>query len=307
MYLVSSRLLGSRLGQSRMFGRTTQRCAAFAIERRSKSVLVTGGSQGLGEGIVRRLAADGYAVTIADIDQARGEAVAQDIGQDATATCSFLQVDVTVPEQVEAAVRQVVQAHGTLDALVNNAGAVGPQASYADYDIQEWKRVIDINLNGTFYGLKFGLAQMVQQPTGGNIVNLSSTAGFRGFPNLGPYTASKYAVRGMTQAAAVEYAACNIRVNALAPTACETPMVQAFMEAQGAAVSQEHRDALVAMFTSMNTQPGFPQTTDVAAACAFLLDNDQARLITGHTLSVDAGMLRRTPQPVPDRKPTAVP
>lgn len=238
---------------------------------------------GLGEGICRRLAADGYSVAIADVNQERGEAVAKEIGNGS----SFVKVDVSVPGQVEQAVNHVVQAHGTLDALVNNAGVVGPPVfSYADYDVDEWKRIIDINLNGTFYGLKFGLAKMVKQGTGGSIVNLSSTAGFRGFLNLGPYTASKYAVRGMTQAAAMEFADKKIRVNAIAPTACETPMVRAFID------SSDDPEAMEGLVTSMNAIPGFPQPSDVAAACAFLLSED-ARFITGHTLPVDAGCLSK--------------
>ena len=157
-----------------------------------------------------------------------------------------------------------------------------------DYDVKEWKNVIDVNLNGTFYSMKFALAQMAKQSTGGSVVNLSSTAGFRGMANLGPYTASKWAVRGMTQMAAAEYAQMNIRVNAIAPTTCETPMVANVIA--GAA-----DPALMAeMSTAMNAQPGLVQPSDVAASAAFLL-SEEARYITGHTLSVDAGALSRMP------------
>mmetsp|Transcript_23257 Transcript_23257/g.54921 ORF Transcript_23257/g.54921 Transcript_23257/m.54921 type:complete len:274 (+) Transcript_23257:37-858(+) len=245
---------------------------------RQKSALVTGGVQGLGEAIARRLAADGYKVVIADVQD--GQPLAEEIKG------KFVKADVTDPKQVEAAVKHVVEAYGSLDALVNNAGVVGSQVLLADYDVEEWRRVIDINLNGVFYGLKYGLKQMVQQETGGSIVNMSSTAGFRGLINLGPYTAAKFAIRGITRAAAVEYGSKKIRVNALAPTACETPMVKTFIE-------QSPDPALThSTLTGYHAIPALPQATDVADACSFLL-SDQARYITGHTLAVDAGALSR--------------
>ena len=169
----------------------------------------------------------------------------------------------------------------------NNAGVVGSQqVRLGDYDVEDWKRVIDINLNGVFYGLKYGLAQMAQQETGGSIVNMSSTAGFRGFINLGPYTASKFAIRGMTRAAAVEYGNNNIRVNALAPAACETPLLKGFIE------NSPNPMMTYNFLAGYHAIPALPQVKDVADACAFLL-SDQARYITGHTLPVDAGTLCR--------------
>jgi meso-butanediol dehydrogenase/(S,S)-butanediol dehydrogenase/diacetyl reductase len=243
---------------------------------------VTGGSVGIGEAIARRLANDGYSVFIADVKQEDGEALAKEIGG------TFLQVDVSKSSQVDAAVSEVVAQHGTLDALVNNAGVVSPnQVPIGDYDEAEWKRILDVNLHGTFFGMKYGLAQMAQQPEGGNIVNMCSTAAFRGFVNLAPYIASKFAVRGLTQAAAVEYGFKKIRVNAIAPTATETLMVKGFIEN-----SPDPDLFSVAIMTAMNAVPGFPQPSDVADAAAFLL-SEEARYVTGHTLPVDAGMLCR--------------
>jgi NAD(P)-dependent dehydrogenase (short-subunit alcohol dehydrogenase family) len=180
----------------------------------------------------------------------------------------------------------VVDEHGSLDALVNNAGIVGSQALLGDYDIDEWKRIIDVNINGVFYDLKFGLSQMAKQEKGGSIVNMASTAAFRGIKNLGPYTPAKFAVRGLTHAAAVEYADKKIRVNAIGPTGVETPMIQGWIE------SMPDRDVAVGAVTRTNALPGLPQPSDIAAACAFLL-SEEARYITGHTLPVDAGSLSR--------------
>lgn len=243
--------------------------------------MVTGGSQGLGEAICRRLAKDGYMVTVADINTEAGETLANEIDN-----CQFVRVDVTEPSQMESAVRRVVEDHGTLDALVNNAGVLGSQVPIGDCDVEEWKRTLDINLNGTFYGLKYGLSQMIKQDTGGNVVNMSSPAGFRGIRNLGAYTASKFAIRGMTASAAVEYANRKIRVNAIAPTGCETPLVQEYIE------TSPNPDFTLENVTAMNAIPAMPKGSDVAAACAFLL-SDEARFVTGHTLPVDAGSLSR--------------
>jgi NAD(P)-dependent dehydrogenase (short-subunit alcohol dehydrogenase family) len=219
-------------------------------------------------------------VTVVDVDEEMGSKVANEI--DGT----FIKVDVTDHKQVQAAMAQVVQERGSLDGVVVNAGVVGKQMHLADYDLDEWKRVIDVNLSGAFYTLKYALAQMIKQETGGSIVSLSSTAAFRGLNNLGPYTASKWAIRGLTEMAAVEYAQKNIRVNAIAPTSCETPMVKTFIA--HSADSEGMKDAVTANYAL----PGFVQPMDVANAAAFLL-SDEARYITGHTLPVDAGSLCR--------------
>lgn len=155
----------------------------------SKSVLVTGGALGLGEAISRRLRADGFAVFVADVDAERGSALAELGG-------TFLRCDVTQPENVDGAVRRVVESSGSLDALVTSAGVVGPHAPLGECEIDEWRRVIDVNLNGTFYCLKYAMAQMATQSTGGGFVALSSTAGFRG-PNGPSAVWSKWPPRNM--------------------------------------------------------------------------------------------------------------
>jgi len=245
------------------------------------SVLVTGGAAGIGEAISRRLAKVGYKVAVCDITM-EGKLVAEDIGG------TFIQADVTKPAEVEEAVAHVVKTYGKLDAMVNNAGVVGAQVSAGEYAVEEWKRVMDVNLNGAFYVLKFSLAQMAKQPTGGNIVNMSSIAGGRGMCNLSPYTAAKWALRGLTQSAAVEYCDKNIRVNAVAPTAIETPMVASYIK------NADDPVAMQEMLNGTNALPGLPQPSDVASAVAFLL-SDEARYITGHTLPVDAGAFARLP------------
>lgn len=247
-----------------------------------RSALVTGGSQGLGKVISKKLAADGYKVAICDLLISEGKSVAEDLDG------IFIHADVTKPKDVEDAVAKVVKTYGSLDALVNNAGVVCAQVPMGDVDVEEWNRVIDVNLNGAFFALKFSLAQMAKQTTGGSIVSISSIAGFRGMNNLSPYTAAKWAIRGLTQEAAVEYCEKNIRVNAVAPTTVETSMVAEFIRAS------DDPEVMKEFVTSMNALPGCPHPDDVANAVAFLL-SDEARYITGHTLPVDAGALARLP------------
>lgn len=262
---------------------------------RHRSVLVTGGANGIGEAIVRRLIRDGAFthVTIADLDQVAGQKLQVEFPNN----LRFVYADVSNPDDVANAVdvAATFDDDHMLHAVVNNAGILGPLQSFAEYDIDEWKRVLDTNLNGVFYGLKYGLAQMMAQipkldPSNQDpnfaIVNVSSTAGSRGIENIGPYAASKWAINGMTQAAAVEFAPYRIRVNAIAPTTTETLMVKQMIESSPDPVLAQNG------CLAMNALPGFPQPDDVAASCCFLLSQD-ARFITGHILSVDGGALAK--------------
>ncbi len=275
--------------------RSTAKTSTWNHVRRLRSVLVTGGANGIGEAIARRLLRDGAFthVTIADVDQAAGQKLQMEFPNN----LRFVYADVSNPEDVANAV-EVAAAFDEdhmLHAVVNNAGVLGPLQNFAEYDIDEWKRVLDTNLNGVFYGLKYGLAQMMaqipkldppDQDPNFAIVNVSSTAGSRGSVNIGPYTASKFAINGMTLAAAVEFAPHRIRVNAIAPTTTETSMVRQMIDSSPDPVLT--RDNCLAM----NALPGFPQPEDVAGSCCFLLSQD-ARFITGHILSVDGGALAK--------------
>lgn len=248
----------------------------------TKAALVTGGSQGLGAAISRRLADDGYHVTIFDLEStsSKGNALANEIRG------SFFAGSVADPKAAQAAVQSVVDECGALDALVNNAGITGSHKLIGEYDLQDWGNTIDVNLNGTFYFLKYALAQMSNQPAGGAVVNMSSLAGHRGKKHLAPYVASKFAAQGLTQAAAVEYADKKIRVNCVAPTFVEVEKMTNYIEAS------ENPDGMRAMFNASNALPGTVMPNDVSAAVSFLL-SDEARFITGHCLPIDAGALSR--------------
>lgn len=242
---------------------------------KDKIVLVTGGGAGFGKAIVERFVAEGSKAIVADIDERAGQATA-----DAVAG-HFVRTDVSDPASVEAAVAFAVATHGRLDIMVNNAGIESAQAPIHDCTMENWRRVLDINLSGVFYGMKFALAQFVKQGSG-NIVNISSIAGIVACLNLPPYSAAKAGVSNLTREGALEYARMGIRVNAIAPTAVMTEMNERMRQVA------DDPDGFVGYLNSMNPMPGTPSADDIAAAAAFLASDD-ASFISGVILPIDGG------------------
>ncbi len=242
---------------------------------KDKAVVVTGGASGLGRAMVERFIEEGSRVVISDIND-DGEAVAADL------KAKFVKTDVTNPASVEAAIAFAVAQFGRLDVLVNNAGVESLQAPMHECTNENWHRVIDVNLSGVFYGMKYGIAQLLRQGGGGNVVNTSSVAGLVGFQRIPPYTASKAGVSNLTREGAIEYGAHNIRVNAVAPTAVLTPLNQRLID------TAEDPKAFLEYLETLNPLRGMPLPEDVAAAVAFLASDD-ARFISGAILPVDGG------------------
>ena len=178
--------------------------------------LVTGGASGMGAAHARILAADGAKVAVCDIDIESGEAVADEIGG------GCFELDVGHAEAWTETVAQIEARFGPVGILVNNAGICGLN-KVQDTPTQEWHRVMDVNLNGPFYGIRAVVPHM-RSLGAGVIVNVSSTAGLTGFAGMSAYTASKWAVRGLTKAAALDLAADNIRVLSLHPALVRTPL-----------------------------------------------------------------------------------
>lgn len=241
-----------------------------------KSALITGGASGLGKAIAERLKEEGAVVVIADLNEEAGKKLAETLGG------YFIKTNVTEPESVERAVAYTVEQTGNLDIFVNNAGIDGLQSPTHQHPLENWHKVIDINLNGAFYGLKYALAQFIKQGKGGTIINMVSTAGIVGFANIPPYTAAKAALVNLTRSTAVEYGKDFIRINAVAPTTVLTPLVQHFID------SAADPKAMKQHMETMNPIPGMPVVEDIAAAVAFLASDD-ARFISGITLPVDGG------------------
>ena len=182
--------------------------------------LVTGGGSGIGAGCARRLAADGATVVIADFDLAAAERIAAEIGDVASA----VPVDVRDPAAVDGLVASVATAHGRLDIALNIAGIGGASALPADYPIDAWRDVLDVNLSGVFYSMRAEIGLMLQHG-GGSIVNMASIYGLVGVAVNIAYTAAKHGVVGVTRSAALAYAQQGIRVNAVAPAVIETPLL----------------------------------------------------------------------------------
>ncbi|XP_040382291.1 sex determination protein tasselseed-2-like [Oryza brachyantha] len=259
-----------------------------------KVAIVTGGSRGIGEAIVRAFVRHGATVVVADIDDAGGQALAAELGPQ---LCAYVHCDVSREADVERAVAAALQQHGRLDVLCNNAGVLGRQTrgakSIASLDADEFAHVLRVNALGAALGMKHAARAMVPRRAG-SIVSVASVAGVLG--GLGPhaYTASKHAVVGLTKNAACELGEHGIRVNCISPFGVATPMlVNAWRQGGGgeaAAPSEEEVEKMEEMVRSMATLKGPTlRAGDIAEAAVFLA-SDESSYVSGHNLVVDGGV-----------------
>ena len=235
-----------------------------------KTVLVTGAARGQGAEEARRFAAEGARVVLGDVLDDEGAVVAKEIGDAAT----YVHLDVTDESSWEAAVGAC---DGALHVLVNNAGVLGPFTPIVKTSIDQLRQTLDINLIGTFLGLKHGGA-LIGASGGGAIVNISSISGMWGTPYAAAYTASKWAIRGLTKAAAVELGRNGIRVNSVHPGGVKTDMTAAMGD-----------DGSTDWYKRLPV-PRIGTVDDIAGAVLFLASDDAA-YITGTELVIDGGTL----------------
>ncbi len=254
-----------------------------------RTALVTGGARGIGRGIALRLAADGLDVAVADLPQMRGEgeAVAEEIratGRRAAA----LDADVSDPAEVDAMIEQTVAGLGRLDVMVANAG-IAQVAPLLDVTPEDFDRLIGINLRGVFLCYTAAARQMIAQGDGGKIIGAASIAAHKGFAMLGHYSASKWAVRGLTQAAAQEWAPHGITVNAYCPGIVGTKMWEYIDEKLAEAQGLQKGEAL-ASFSQLISLGRVETPEDVASFVSYLASPD-SDYMTGQSVMIDGGVL----------------
>ncbi|WP_448580010.1 SDR family NAD(P)-dependent oxidoreductase [Thermaurantiacus sp.] len=245
-----------------------------------KVALVTGAAMGLGEAIARALAREGAAVMLTDREVDKGEAVASDIAASG-GKARFRAHDVAVEADWEAAVAATLEAFGGLDVLVNNAGVSGGMLPLLEHSLEDWRRIMAVNLDGVFLGMRHAGPAMVARG-GGSVINLSSILGKVGLAHAAAYCASKGGVTLLTKAAAIEWAPLGIRVNSLHPGFIDTPMVANALHA--VENGNEMRVALMAA----HPMGRFGVPAEIASAVLFLA-SDESRFMTGAELVVDGG------------------
>jgi 3alpha(or 20beta)-hydroxysteroid dehydrogenase len=239
-----------------------------------KVAVISGGSRGIGAADARLLVAEGASVVIGDVRDDEGKALADELGDAAR----YVHLDVTEPDRWQAAVAVAVGEFGKLDVLVNNAGIVNG-SSLEKFDLTRWRRIIDVNLTGTFLGMQVAVEPMIAAG-GGSIINVSSIEGLRGSPWAHGYVASKWGVRGLAKSAALELAPHNIRVNSIHPGLVRTPM------------TENLPDDLVTIPLGRPAEP-----VEVATFVLFLA-SDESSYATGAEFVMDGGLVADVPRKV---------
>lgn len=242
---------------------------------KNKVAIITGGGGDIGKATALRFAKEGASILVADLSVEAGEEtvnVIKKIGGKA----EFIRTDMTNEEHVKNMVQKAIDSFSKVDILYNNAGVNSDEKKMPDVSLEEWQKVIDINLTGVFLGMKYTIPRM---ESGSSIVNTSSIAGIKGQKLVAAYSASKSAVIALTQAAATEFGRKNIRVNTVAPGIIDTKMVEEWKKTDKWPI-----------LSTANVLRRIGEAEEVANAVLFLA-SDEASFITGETVVVDGGTL----------------
>ncbi len=247
------------------------------MEVKNKIVIVTGAGSGIRKATAIHFAKHGAIVVVSDRKSASANKVVELIVKDG-GTALQIEADVTNFEAVENLVAQTVKEFGRLDVIVNNAG-IGPNLLRThEATLQDWNQVIAVNQTGVFYCMKVALGQFLKQG-GGNIINIASLAGLKASPNNISYSASKFAVVGMTKSVAMEYATKNIRVNAVCPGYTESALLDQLIAA---------KPEMDAVLKSVIPMKRYGKAEEIADAVVWLA-SENTKFITGQTLTLDGG------------------
>jgi NAD(P)-dependent dehydrogenase (short-subunit alcohol dehydrogenase family) len=246
-----------------------------------KVAFVTGAGSGIGRATAVAFARAGADVAVVNRGQEGADEAARqvkEVGEGALA----VRADVSRAEDVRRATEETISGFGRLDFAFNNAGIEEKISATADIEVEEWDRVIGVNLRGVFLAMKYQIPQMLRQG-GGAIVNSGSVSGLVGDQGVAAYTASKHGVVGLTKTAALDYAASNIRINAVCPGATETPMLQRLSGG-----TRESRERML----SLEPIGRLAKPEEIANVVVWLC-SDGASYVTGHALAVDGGFTIR--------------
>ncbi len=245
-----------------------------------KTALITGGGRGIGAAIAKRFVDDGAKIVISDIRSDLLDSVAKSLKKGMVVTCAG---DVTKFDDVKKMVEETVTlGGGKIDILVNNAG-IDPGGSIVDIEIDLWKKILDVNLNGPFFCMRAAIPYMIKQG-GGSIVSIASLAGVRCLPSMPAYCASKGGLIQLALQAALEYGPKGIRSNVVAPGATKTEMLTQAMASLSQAIK---KDAFEVLTESVPLRHA-ATPEQITGACSFLASDDAA-FITGAVLMVDGG------------------
>ncbi|KAF8194766.1 acetoin reductase family protein [Mycena galopus ATCC 62051] len=250
---------------------------------------VTGAAQGIGKAVALRLADDGFDVAVNDLPTSADSLLelVEEIKGKGRASSPHL-ADISVDEEVESMFAEVVRIHGGLDVMVANAGIVR-WSTLSNISVEEFDRIMAVNCRGTFLCYKHAGKQMIEQGRGGRIIGAGSVAGKRvGSPFMGAYAASKFAVRGLTQAAAAEYGPHGITVNSYAPGAVLTGMLE-YLDASSTKVIEVPSGTFLELTKTWGPIPETGVPEDVAGLVSYLASKE-SRFMTGQSLSINGGM-----------------
>ncbi|MGD1839774.1 MAG: SDR family NAD(P)-dependent oxidoreductase [Thermonemataceae bacterium] len=248
---------------------------------KDKKVLITGGSGGIGSETARHFLQQGAQVFLVDVDEEGLKKTVQTLNNESV---GFQAADVTQPDQVEAYVKAAKAHMGGINVFFNNAGVEGKVAPIAQYEVEEFEKVMAVNVKGMFLGMKYVMPVM-QESGGGSIVITSSVAGLQGTPQVVAYTTSKHAVIGMMRVAALEGAAMGIRVNTVHPS----PVDNRMMRSLESGFSPDDPEGAKKNFEQTIPLGRYANEEDVAKLVLFLA-SDESAFITGSTYTVDGGL-----------------